>query len=54
VAKIWKRKSRDTWTVDYRDASGVRRRLTAKSREEVENLLSGEGQGVSPGRAARP
>jgi integrase len=40
VAKIWKRKSRDTWTVDYRDASGVRRRLTAKSREEAENLLA--------------
>ena len=22
MAKIWKRKSRDTWTVDYSDASG--------------------------------
>jgi integrase len=40
VAKIWKRTDRDTWCVDYRDAGGVRRRLTANSRAQAEALLA--------------
>jgi integrase len=38
--KIWKRHDRDSWTVDYRDASGSRRRLTADSRKGAETLLA--------------
>ena len=40
MAKTWKRKDRDTWVADYRDAAGVRRRLTANSRQEAEQLLA--------------
>ena len=35
-----KRVKRDVWLVDYRDASGARRRLTAKSKEAAELLLA--------------
>jgi integrase len=40
MATIWKRKDRDAWTVDYRDAAGKRIRLLATSREEAEGLLA--------------
>ena len=40
MSRIWKRKDRDTWIVDYRDADGMRRRLTANSRAEAETLLA--------------
>ncbi len=40
MAAIWKRKDRDTWVVDYRDAAGRRRRLTVHSRKEAEDSLS--------------
>src|SRR5258707_13950994 len=42
MAPIWrrKRKKRDTWIADYRDAGGMRRRLTASTRREAEDLLA--------------
>ncbi|SRR5579885_791211 len=43
MAKVWRRKSRgkrETWIVDYRDATGVRHRLTANTREEADGLLA--------------
>ena len=42
MAPIWrrKRKKQDRWIVDYRDASGIRRRLTASTRREAEDLLA--------------
>ena len=42
MAGIWRRKraKRDVWMVDYCDISGVRHRLTAKTREQAENLLA--------------
>ena len=40
MAGTWKRKDRDTWVVDYVDATGRRRRLFASTREEAEDLLS--------------
>jgi len=30
----------DVWLVDYRDAAGLRQRLTARTKEAAENLLS--------------
>jgi len=40
MAKIWKRKDRDTWIVDYRDRNGKRVRLAAPSRQDAEDLLA--------------
>ncbi len=40
MANIWKRKDRDTWVVDFREATGQRVRLTARSREEAEEKLA--------------
>jgi len=40
MAKIWKRKDRDTWIVDYRDRNGKRVRLTAPTRQDAEDLLA--------------
>ncbi len=40
MATIWKRKDRDTWVVDFREATGQRVRLTARSREEAEEKLA--------------
>src|SRR5262245_49776732 len=51
MANIWKRKDR-RWTVDYRDAWGQRRRLSASSREEAEQLLANKVRESS--QAARP
>lgn len=40
MATVWKRKDRDVWVVDYRDAMGTRIRLVAPSRVEAEDLLA--------------
>jgi integrase len=40
VATKWKRAKRKGWIADYRDASGVRHRLTAKTREAADALLA--------------
>ena len=40
MATIWKRKDRDVWVVDYRDATGVRIRLSAANRQQAEDLLA--------------
>lgn len=40
MATIWKRKDRDVWVVDYRDAGGKRIRLMAPSRSKAETLLA--------------
>jgi integrase len=40
MATIWKRKDRDCWAVDYRDATGKRIRLTAPTRQDAEILLA--------------
>ena len=40
MATIWKRKDRDMWAVDYRDATGKRIRLTAATRPDAESLLA--------------
>ena len=40
MATIWKRKDRDVWVADYRDATGKRIRHTAATREEAELLLA--------------
>jgi len=40
MATIWKRKDRDVWVLDYRDATGTRVRLVAASRAEAEDLLA--------------
>jgi hypothetical protein len=40
MATIWKRKDRDCWAVDYRDATGKRIRLTAATRQQAEDLLA--------------
>lgn len=40
MATIWKRKDRDVWVVDFRDATGRRIRLTAASRQAAEDLLA--------------
>ena len=36
----WKRHDRDCWVVDYRDATGKRKRLTAATREDADALLA--------------
>lgn len=40
MATIWKRKDRDCWAVDYRDATGKRIRLTVSTRQDAEALLA--------------
>ncbi|WP_447979040.1 tyrosine-type recombinase/integrase [Candidatus Nitrospira bockiana] len=40
MATIWKRKDRDVWVVDYRDATGKRIRLTASTRQDAETLMA--------------
>ena len=40
MANIWKRKDRDTWVVDFREATGQRVCLTVRSREEAEEKLA--------------
>jgi len=40
MATIWKRKDRDCWAVDYRDATGKRIRLTVSTRQDAETLLA--------------
>ena len=40
MATIWKRNDRDIWVVDYRDATGKRRREFAGTREEAEQALA--------------
>src|SRR5262245_53597277 len=40
MAKVWKRRDRDIWVADFRDASGRRVRKTAPSRQEAEDLLA--------------
>jgi integrase len=40
MATIWKRKDRDVWVVDYRDATGFRVRLSAATRQHAEGLLA--------------
>src|SRR5262245_19639713 len=37
---IWKRKDRDVWVVDYRDATGLRVRVSAATRQQAEDLLA--------------
>ena len=51
MARIWKRADRDSWTVDYRDAHGHRRRLAADTREQAEQLLA---EKVRESRQAAP
>jgi len=40
MATIWRRKDRDVWVVDYRDATGARIRLSAATRQQAEDLLA--------------
>jgi len=40
MATIWKRKDRDCWAVDYRDATGKRIRLKVSTRQDAEILLA--------------
>ena len=40
MATIWKRKDRDCWAVDYRDATGKRIRFTVSTRQDAEALLA--------------
>jgi integrase len=41
MPKVWKRKDRDVWVVDYRDATGKRiREVAGMSRAEAENKLA--------------
>ena len=49
MATIWKRKDRDCWAVDYRDASGKRIRLTAATRQDAEALLADKIKEVKEG-----
>ena len=51
---IRKRRDRDTWTVDYRDASGVRRRITARSRDEAKQLDAEMDREAREGPRVRP
>ena len=51
MAKVWKRKDRDVWVVDYRNGGGRRVRLTAKTRQDAEDLLS---QKIKEARQAIP
>src|SRR5262245_41354694 len=50
------RAKRNVWVVDYRDGAGVRRRITAATREAAEDLLAEkirEGRQPSPAAADR-
>lgn len=40
MAHIWHREERGTWMVDYTDATGRRRRLTARTEEDAQILLA--------------
>ena len=40
MATIWKRKDRDVWVVDFRDATGLRVRVSAADRQQAEDLLA--------------
>ena len=40
MAKVWKRKDRNVWVADFRDAIGKRMRLAASSRQEAEAILA--------------
>ena len=40
MATIWKRKDRDVWVVDFRDATGHRVRVSAATRQQAEDLLA--------------
>ena len=40
MSAVWKRKDRDIWVVDYRDATGKRVRLMAPTRQDAESLLA--------------
>ena len=40
MAGVWRRKDRDVWIADFRDATGRRVRLTARTREEAEEQLA--------------
>src|SRR5438105_3654932 len=40
MAKVWKRRDRDVWVADFRDAGGIRRRLMARTRQAAEELLA--------------
>ena len=51
MAKVWKRKDRDVWIADYRDAIGKRRRLTAPTREKAEKKLA---EKINESRKALP
>ena len=51
MAGIWRRKDRDSWVVDYTDATGRRRRLFAATREKAEDLLS---EKIKESREAAP
>ena len=51
MATLWKRKDRNCWAVDYRDATGKRIRLTAATREDAETLLA---EKIKETKAAQP
>ncbi len=40
MSKVYKRKDRDKWIADFRDHRGKRKRQTAKTRGEAEDLLA--------------
>ena len=42
MAKVWKRKDRDIWIVDYRDASGTRKRVVGGTTREEAELVSAQ------------
>jgi hypothetical protein len=43
MAGVWKRRDRDVWVVDYRNATGKRIRLTASTRKDADDLLAQKG-----------
>jgi integrase len=51
MANLWKRKDRDTWVVDYTDATGRRHRLFQSTREQAEDLLA---EKIKESRQAAP
>jgi hypothetical protein len=51
MSKVWKRRDRDVWVADYRDSRGRRVRLSAKTREQAENLLA---EKIKESRQAQP
>ena len=40
MGTVWKRRDRDCWAVDYRDATSKRIRLTVATRKEADELLA--------------